>query len=288
MQRKRLKEGCRRRLVGRGAGRWDEQGGREVSRDDAVVRLQGRRKEEPRREPVPVTGPPAGRRTRHTAPYHPLPLLFLSSSLSLAFLRPVFHSSHLCLASFGLPAQKCLPRPSAATASSSFSSSSSSPLESFPPSRNLSRRSDSPRRRRQRPRRRQLYSAALEFFKQCQPACSVVCADNATGATMFTGPRLYASRLPAVADVFACLLVPCGVSPREADDRTLQRWEWTWIGRTMPRSCPGRTRRFLRSYSEGSLVLCRWSSYRSLVDFNLTFVSCILFHRLSNIFLLLK
>lgn len=43
-----------------------------MSRDDAVVRLQGRRKEEPRREPVPVTGPPAGRRTRHTAPYRPL------------------------------------------------------------------------------------------------------------------------------------------------------------------------------------------------------------------------
>lgn len=56
------------------------------SRDDAVVRLQGRRKEEPRREPVPVTGPPAGRRTRHTAPYRPL----LSHSLPspLYALRP--------------------------------------------------------------------------------------------------------------------------------------------------------------------------------------------------------
>lgn len=57
-----------------------------MSRDDAVVRLQGRRKEEPRREPVPVTGPPAGRRTRHTAPYRPL----LSHSLPppLYALRP--------------------------------------------------------------------------------------------------------------------------------------------------------------------------------------------------------
>jgi len=61
----------------------------EVSRDDAVVRLQGRRKEEPRREPVPVTGPPAGRRTRHTAPYRPL----LSHSLPspLYALRPPRH-----------------------------------------------------------------------------------------------------------------------------------------------------------------------------------------------------
>lgn len=66
----------------------------EVSRDDAVVRLQGRRKEEPRREPVPVTGPPAGRRTRHTAPYRPL----LSHSLPspLYALRP---PRHRCVAS---------------------------------------------------------------------------------------------------------------------------------------------------------------------------------------------
>lgn len=77
----------------------------EVSRDDAVVRLQGRRKEEPRREPVPVTGPPAGRRTRHTAPYRPLlshslppplyalrpsrPVCYLLANLASRFLQPV-------------------------------------------------------------------------------------------------------------------------------------------------------------------------------------------------------
>lgn len=80
-------------------------GGDEVSRDDAVVRLQGRRKEEPRREPVPVTGPPAGRRTRHTAPYRPLlshslpsplyalrpscPVCYLLANLASRFLQPV-------------------------------------------------------------------------------------------------------------------------------------------------------------------------------------------------------
>lgn len=79
--------------------------GDEVSRDDAVVRLQGRRKEEPRREPVPVTGPPAGRRTRHTAPYRPLlshslpsplyalrpscPVCYLLANLASRFLQPV-------------------------------------------------------------------------------------------------------------------------------------------------------------------------------------------------------
>lgn len=81
------KEGERERLRGGdGARGWREGGRSEVSRDDAVVRLQGRRKEEPRREPVPVTGPPAGRRTRHTAPYRPL----LSHSLPspLYALRP--------------------------------------------------------------------------------------------------------------------------------------------------------------------------------------------------------
>lgn len=76
-----------------------------MSRDDAVVRLQGRRKEEPRREPVPVTGPPAGRRTRHTAPYRPLlshslppplyslrpsrPVCYLLANLASRFLQPV-------------------------------------------------------------------------------------------------------------------------------------------------------------------------------------------------------
>lgn len=76
-----------------------------MSRDDAVVRLQGRRKEEPRREPVPVTGPPAGRRTRHTAPYRPLlshslppplyalrpsrPVCYLLANLASCFLQPV-------------------------------------------------------------------------------------------------------------------------------------------------------------------------------------------------------
>jgi len=74
---------------GGGGGGGGEGTRSEVSRDDAVVRLQGRRKEEPRREPVPVTGPPAGRRTRHTAPYRPL----LSHSLPspLYALRPPHH-----------------------------------------------------------------------------------------------------------------------------------------------------------------------------------------------------
>lgn len=88
-RRTREKEGKRKRASKR--VRDVARGGRsEVSRDDAVVRLQGRRKEEPRREPVPVTGPPAGRRTRHTAPYRPL----LSHSLppplyALRLSRPV-------------------------------------------------------------------------------------------------------------------------------------------------------------------------------------------------------
>lgn len=116
-------------MASSGAGRWGgERRAEEVSRDDAVVRLQGRRKEEPRREPVPVTGPPAGRRTRHTAPYHPLPHLFLAIFLSLFALPRVSPR--------GLSPSRFLRSPSAA--SSSHSSSSSAPLEeSVPPSRNL-------------------------------------------------------------------------------------------------------------------------------------------------------
>lgn len=223
---------CRKRLVGRGAGRWDEREGEqgESSRDDAVVRLQGRRKEEPRREPVPVTGPPAGRRTRHTAPYHPLPLLlFLSLSLSLLPLRPVFRSSHLCFASFGLPAHKCLPRPSLSPWPSSlllFFLFLLPLRKASPPSRNLSRHSRllamTTKKTTTTTTTTKTKTATttampcLPFLKQCQQACSgCVCDDNATGATMFTGPRLYASprsRLSAVIDIFAYLLFPRGRS----------------------------------------------------------------------------
>lgn len=83
--------------------------GESRARDDAVVRLQGRRKEEPRREPVPVTGPPAGRRTRHTAPYRPLlshsplpPLLYaLRPSRPVCYLLANLASRSLQLATRG-------------------------------------------------------------------------------------------------------------------------------------------------------------------------------------------
>lgn len=92
-ERERTRERKGERTEGTGIPRGGT-GGVEVSRDDAVVRLQGRRKEEPRREPVPVTGPPAGRRTRHTAPYRPLLSHSLPSPRSA--LRP---SRHRCITS---------------------------------------------------------------------------------------------------------------------------------------------------------------------------------------------
>lgn len=173
MQRKRLKEGCKRRLVGPGGAecrRWVEMMQLCVCKEGGRRNRGGNRSRSLGHQPAvePATLPP-------TTPY------------------PSFSSPSLC--------PSCFWALHAPSTSLSFSLARAWELPSLP--------CRAPRRRDQRFARRNPFSpfyalrdddfARFKFFKQCQLACSTAARARPITlptATMFTGPRMYTASCP--------------------------------------------------------------------------------------------